>query len=74
MPESQENALPAGRHFKPRAFRAEWALDAACSLDAVSPGFLAHVIYASDLKRQTIFMSLGEVHARQAVAVVCGIL
>jgi hypothetical protein len=35
----------------------------------VSPGFLAHLIYASDLKRQTIFMSLGEVHARQAVAV-----
>jgi hypothetical protein len=46
MPESQEIALPARRHLMPRCVRAAWALDAACSLDAVSPGFLAHLIYA----------------------------
>src|SRR5215203_5669440 len=46
--------LPASLAFRPRAFGG-WALETVCDLDADCPGFLNHVLHASDTKRQALF-------------------
>src|SRR3954471_24761177 len=58
MPSPLETTLPGRRHFTPRAFSTEWALQGACTLDAALPGFLNHLLHASDLKRQTLFAAI----------------
>src|SRR3954471_12515387 len=58
MPSPLETTLPGRRHFTPRAFSTEWALQGACALDAALPGFLNHLLHASDLKRQTLFAGI----------------
>src|SRR5215203_3257398 len=46
--------VPASLAFRPRAFGG-WPLEAICDLDADCPGFLNHVLHASDAKRQTLY-------------------
>ena len=63
MPNSTgfESAFLAGRD--PRSFSVPWALQAACALDSCCPNLLAHIVYASDCKRQPMFCALAGLDA-----------
>jgi hypothetical protein len=50
--------LPSCKTFEPRAFTTRWALKKASLLDGYCPGFLNHLLFTSDGKRQAVFAAL----------------
>src|SRR4051794_37003096 len=50
--------LPCTKTFQPRAFATGWALKKASLLDSYCLGFLNHLLFASNTKRQAAFTAL----------------